>query len=147
MRSLHFVLLFLITFSMRAQTVLPLYPDKIPNSKKSSNQEKMDTAKNDGIILVRKVSVPTLTVFLPKGKRAATAAVVICPGGGYWVNAIQHEGIDVAEKFAAQGIAAFVLKYRIPESRIMINPEMGPLQDAQQAIKMVRENAKRWNVD
>ncbi len=53
----------------------------------------------------------------------------------------------MAEKFAAQGIAAFVLKYRIPESRIMDDPEIGPLQDAQQAIKIVRENAKRWNID
>lgn len=147
MRSLQFVFLFLISFSMRAQTVMNLYPGKIPNSKNASNQEKIDTAKKDGIIMVRKVSVPTLTVYLPTGKRAATAAVVICPGGGYWINAIQHEGTDVAEKFAAQGIAAFVLKYRIPESRIMDDPEIGPLQDAQQAIKIVRDNAKRWNID
>lgn len=147
MRSLHFVPLFLIAFSMRAQTVMNLYPGQIPNSKNASNQEKIDTAKKDGIIMVRKISVPTLTVFLPKGNRAATAAVVICPGGGYWINAIQHEGIDVAEKFAAQGIAAFVLKYRIPESRTMHDPEIGPLQDAQQAIKVVRQNAKRWNID
>jgi acetyl esterase/lipase len=130
---------------MKAQTVIPLYPDKIPNSKKSSNQEKLDNSK--GYSLVRKVSVPTLTIYLPKEKQPATAAVIICPGGGYWVNAIKHEGTDVAEQLAAKGIAAFVLKYRIPESRIMIEPEIGPLQDAQQAIKIVRENAARWNVD
>jgi acetyl esterase/lipase len=130
---------------MSAQTVLPLYPDKIPNSKKSSNQEKIDTVH--GIVLVRKVSIPTLAIYLPKGKRPATAAVIICPGGGYWVNAIKQEGTDVAEKFAAKGIAAIVLKYRIPESRIMPEPEIGPLQDAQQAIRTVREYSARWNID
>jgi acetyl esterase/lipase len=130
---------------MSAQTVLPLYPDKIPNSKKSSNQEKIDTVH--GIVLVRKVSIPTLTIYLPKGKRPATAAVIICPGGGYWVSAMKQEGTDVAEKFAAQGIAAIVLKYRIPESRIMPEPDIGPLQDAQQAIRTVREHSARWNID
>src|SRR6187401_1202912 len=90
--------LWLTCFAMNAQTVLPLYPDEIPNSKNSSNQEKKDTVH--GTVLVRKISIPTLTIYLPKGKRTATAAVIICPGGGYWVNAIKHEGTDVAEKFA-----------------------------------------------
>lgn len=147
MRLICILPLIFICLSMDAQSVLPLYPEKIPNSKKSSNQEKIDTARREGIIFLRKVSIPTLTVFLPKGKGPATAAVIICPGGGYWVSAIQHEGSDVAKKFAEKGIAAFVLKYRIPESRIMITPEIGPLQDAQQAIKVVRENAGQWNID
>jgi acetyl esterase/lipase len=91
--------------------------------------------------------VPTLTVFLPASPAATRTAVVICPGGGYHINAIKHEGLDIAKKLNEWGIAAFVLKYRIPSDDYMINKEIGPLQDAQQAIRMVRERAKEWNID
>ena len=58
-----------------------------------------------------------------------------------------HEGTDVAKMFAANGVAAFVLKYRIPEERTMINTAIGPLQDAQQAMIIVRSNAQKWNIN
>jgi acetyl esterase/lipase len=84
---------------------------------------------------------------LPSKEKATGAAVVICPGGGYYVVAAKHEGYDVAEKFTEMGVAAFVLKYRIPDNATMINREIGPLQDAQQAILTVREHAKEWNIN
>jgi acetyl esterase/lipase len=58
-----------------------------------------------------------------------------------------HEGADVAKKLNEMGITAFVLKYRIPDTTWMVNPEIGPIQDAQRAIQMVRENAKKWNIN
>lgn len=130
---------------MFCQTVIPLYKDSIPNSKPAANEE--ITEYKDGITIISKISKPTLTVFLPPKNKANGTAVIICPGGGYWVVAASHEGTDVAKKFVEMGIAAFVLKYRIPNDAWMINREIGPLQDAQQAIKMIRDNALEWNLN
>jgi acetyl esterase/lipase len=136
---------FIMNNTILSQKVIPLYKDSIPNSRATKNEEK--TEYQNGITIVSKISRPTLTIFLPKKGTANGTAVVICPGGGYWVNASSHEGTDVAKKFAAMGVAAFVLKYRIPDDATMINREIGPLQDAQQAIKMVRDHAAQWNVN
>jgi hypothetical protein len=58
-------------------------------------------------------------------------AVIICPGGGYTKISYGHEGIDVAKKFNEIGVAAFVLKYRLPDDTLMYNKEIGIVQDAQ----------------
>jgi acetyl esterase/lipase len=128
-----------------SQAVVPLYKDKIPNSKPAKDEEKSELS--DGIIIISKISTPTLSIFLPPKEKATGTAVVICPGGGYWVVAAGHEGTDVAKRFVEMGVAAFVLKYRIPNSETMINPEIGPLQDAQEAIKIVREGAKEYHIN
>ena len=127
-----------------AQKILPLYKDSIPNSRPATDEEM--TEQVGGNTIISKISKPTLTVFLPAKSKANGTAIIICPGGGYWVVAASHEGTDVAKKFAAMGVAAFVLKYRIPNDAWMINREIGALQDAQQAIKMVRDSAKSWNI-
>ncbi len=131
---------------VRGQEILPLYPKGIPNSKPVPDKEKREVREN-GMHIISDITVPTLTVFLPASPASTRTAVVICPGGGYHINAIKHEGLDIAKKLNEWGIAAFVLKYRIPSDASMINKEIGPLQDAQQAIRMVRENAKKWNID
>ena len=128
-----------------AQTILPLYNGPIPNSKPVSDTEKWEY-KEDSVLIISNITRPTLTVFLPKKEKATGAAVVICPGGGYWVTASKHEGTDVAKRFNEMGVAAFVLKYRIPNENSMINKEIGPLQDAQRAIQLVRENRKKWGI-
>ncbi|MBS1933731.1 MAG: alpha/beta hydrolase, partial [Bacteroidetes bacterium] len=130
-----------------SQTVLPLYKDGIPNSKPVKNEEKSEYTSDSHILIISKVTQPTLTVFLPEKAKATGAAVVICPGGGYAVLAASHEGYDVAKKLNESGVAAFVVKYRIPDDQSMINKEIGPLQDAQRAIQLVRMNAKEWGVD
>ena len=137
------VALFLIPFISQAQHVFPLYPDKIPNSKPTPDEEKTVV---DGITRVSNISRPTLSVFLPDKSKATGTAVIIFPGGGYWINAIEHEGTDVAKKLNEMGITAFVVKYRIPNHATMENPEIGPLQDAQQAIKTVRQRASEWGL-
>lgn len=124
------------------QEAMPLYSTAIPNAKNISNEEVITTT-----YVVSKVSQPTLTVFLPPKNLAHGAAVIICPGGGYGVLVIKREGYDVAEAFRKQGIAAFVLKYRLPSDRTMIDPSIGPLQDAQQAIKILRQRAAEWGID
>lgn len=133
-----------ISLQMNAQEVIPLYDGDIPNSKPVRDDEK--TENRGGITIVSGITTPTLSVFLPSRETTNGAAVIICPGGGYWVNAISHEGFDVARKLNEFGITAFVLKYRIPSDASMTSRETGPLQDAQQAIALVRKKAKQWNI-
>lgn len=130
------------------QEVVDLYTGPIPGAKKTPADYVESTVTGaDGITRVSKVSKPTLSVFLPAKDKATGAAVIICPGGGYGILAISHEGYDVAKRFNEIGVAAFVLKYRLPADEIMTDRSFGPLQDAQQAIYDVRLNAKKWNVD
>lgn len=129
-----------------AQTTMPLYEDSIPNSKSSVNEEKSET-DDKGILRISKVSRPTLTIYPAPKEKATGAAVIVCPGGGYRILAASHEGSDVARRFNEMGVTAFVLKYRLPDDQTMLNKEIGPLQDAQRAILVVRENAKQWGID
>lgn len=133
--------------TLKAQEIVNLYPGVIPGAKATPETYVENTETGaDGITRVSKVSQPTLTVFLPAKEKATGAAVIICPGGGYGILAINHEGYDVAKRFNEIGVAAFVLKYRLPSAEIMTDPSFGPLQDAQQAIYMVRLNAGKWNI-
>lgn len=125
---------------------MSLYPgNKIPGNMPGPDEEKSEA--NGGILRVSKIKTPTLTAYLPPADKANGAAVIICPGGGYSIVAIDHEGFKVAEKFNKMGVAAFVLKYRIPDTKNQTDPSIAPLQDAQQAILTVRTNAKKWNID
>jgi acetyl esterase/lipase len=146
MKTLSLFFFLAAAFPALSQTVLPLYPDNIPNSKPVPDREHSGFDKN-GFLIISKISRPTLTVFLPAKERANGTAVIICPGGGYWVEAAAHEGADVAKKFTEMGVTAFMLKYRIPDDSTMVDRSIGPLQDAQQAIKVVREHAAQWHVD
>ncbi|MFW9596359.1 MAG: alpha/beta hydrolase [Paludibacter sp.] len=135
--------IFLSCAMIKAQEIIPLYDAAIPNSKVAP----ADYKESFGGGMFRNVTSPTLEIYLPeKGKETGTA-VVICPGGGYSVVVYQGEGVSNAKELAKNGIAAFVLKYRLPVDAIMTDKSTGPLQDAQQAIKLVRENAVKWNID
>lgn len=132
-----------MTLKIHAQ-VIDLY-STIPNAKPCNAQETY--TKNAGIGVVAHVTHPTLQIFLPEVPNKARTGIIICPGGGYSVLAIDHEGYEVAKALNAMGIAAFVLKYRIPDSACMEHREIVPLMDGQQAIKIVRENAAKWKID
>ena len=138
-----FVLLTAAVKNTHAQNTFPLYKGAIPNSKPTPDLE--TSATTDSILRIAKISRPTLTIYKPEKPNGT--AIIICPGGGYWIEAAGHEGADVAKKFNEWGITAFVLKYRIPDSTTMINKEIGPLQDAQRAIKIVRERAAEFKID
>ncbi len=110
-----------------AQTIVPLWPGPAPQSH--------GTTPDD---------VPALTVFLPDGATKPTSALVICPGGGYGMLAFEHEGTNEGAYFKAKGVAAFVLKYRLPAKGYR-HPV--PLLDAQRAIRLVRSHAADWRID
>lgn len=126
-----------------AQQTIPLYERTIPGSIDAPNEERFDTLRQ----VAAKVFTPTLTAYLPSKELSGGAAVIICPGGGYGGLVIGKEGFAIAEYFVNQGVAAFVLKYRLPDDKIMKDKSTGPLQDAQQAIRLVRQHAHKWNID
>lgn len=142
--------LLLISAALMAQQpeTLPLWPaGQIPHALTGhSVQEKTETG-TDGIVRISGVTEPTLTVYLPKKRTASTSAVMICPGGGYWILASGHEGEEMARWFNELGMVAAVLKYRLPDDKIASNKHLVPLTDAMQGIKLLRQNASRWGID
>lgn len=123
---------------------MPLWPTgKVPNYKKGDEKEIRDTGE---IIKISKVQTPDMTVYLPTRRSATGQAVVICPGGGYSLLAYNWEGSDVARFLNAKGIAAVVLKYRLPDTKSNVLPHLSPLADAKRAIRLVKANADKWNI-
>ena len=144
-RTLKVIALFgaflFLSLTISAQEVVEEYSGPVPNSKNSGKKETFNSG------MFRGVTKPTLEIYLPEKEKTTGTAVIIIPGGSYAVVVYQGEGISTAKQFAKNGIVAFVLKYRLPDDSIMQNKTIGPLQDAQQAIKFVRENAGKWGVD
>ena len=143
MKNKTLTLLFMLTTLFLEAQEMPLYEGDIPNNKPSvENQEKI--VLENGGFRISQVSKPTLTRFIaakPNGM-----SVIICPGGGYMRLAFDHEGVEVAKAFNALGISAFVLKYRLPTDKTQVDRSLAPLQDAQQAIRLVRKNAEKWGL-
>jgi len=138
----------LITQLAHAQSAmeLPLYEGAIRGAIDSPNAERLRDA-NDAAPFLLDVSRPTITAYALSDASAATPAVLIFPGGSYRGVSIEKEGHAAARAFNQMGVAAFVVKYRSPNDTHMTNRSLAPLQDAQQAIQMVRQRARDWNVD
>lgn len=144
---LAFICLITIGGSLSAQnSVIDLWNGKIPGAKRNDQFKQMvDTAA--GWVDKHSIVNPCL-YFYPAPEATATGvAVIICPGGAYWGLAIKHEGEQVAKWLNSLGIAAFVLKYRLPDDYIMENKSIGPMQDGQRAIRLVRSHAKEWGIN
>jgi len=124
--------------------ILPLWEGAPPNYRETGERTIQDTSD---IVVIRNVRFPDLAVFLPSRRNATGEGVVICPGGGYNVLAYDWEGIDIARWLNSCGIAAFVLKYRLPGSGSNLVPHQSPLLDAQRAMRLVRYHALDWNLD
>ena len=127
--------------------IMKLWPHGVPGSIPDAQYTEESATSNDGIQRISKVSDPTLTIFLPAKEKVKGAAIVVCPGGGYSILAINHEGYGLAPWMINAGIACIVLKYRLPDDAIMKERSIGPLQDVQEAIRIVRRNADAWGLD
>ena len=137
-KILFFMLSFLISmFKLSAQQEafnMDLWPNGLPNSNGIDQSQPYDDSKQN--------FKPSIRVFLPDADKATGQAVVCCPGGGYSHLAMDHEGYEWASFFNERGIALIVLKYRMPHA----NPDV-PISDAKEALRVVRENAQKWNID
>lgn len=132
--------------SLSAKAQMPLYKGAIPNATNATNIEEIKIHPEFDT-LAFKVSVPTISAHIPPKNIANGTAVIIFPGGGYHTLLMKREGSDIARAFNKLGVAAFVVKYRLPDDRSNVDKSIAPLQDAQQAIKVVRERAAEWNID
>jgi acetyl esterase/lipase len=140
--------LFIFIFGANAQnTVLRVWPDGIPGSIKNDSYIENSTVANNKVLLIGKVTDPSITVFLPAVEKATGTAVLIFPGGGYGFLAFDHEGLAIAKWLNENGIAGIVLKYRLPSDLIMKDKTVGPLQDAQEAMRIIRRNAPDWKIN
>ncbi|WP_299060771.1 alpha/beta hydrolase [uncultured Polaribacter sp.] len=141
--SILFCLIFVTIHSVSQNEVIHLW-NTIPNSKKTSE---IEVIKKENINRVYKVKNPTLEIFTPTKQNRTGKAIIICHGGGYGYLAYDWEGTDIAKWLNSKGITAFVLKYRLPNSKSIITSYNAPIQDAQRAIRYVRFNAEKFDIN
>ncbi|MDL5511193.1 alpha/beta hydrolase [Arenibacter sp. M-2] len=124
--------------------VVKLWPNGVPKQQIAQEGEIVIVTDN---VRISNVQDPTIEVFLPDRSEANGQAVIICPGGSYKWLSYKKERVDMAKKLNAHGIAGIVLKYRLPNSKSLIEPQKAPLMDAGQAMRIVRSTAEEWGID
>lgn len=145
-KILTVVLFVLVGGNLYSQNkIISLWEGKVPGGiPNSTYKEKVDSIV---WIKVRFVTDPTLEVYPAPAEKNTGTAVVICPGGGYYGLSFIGEGSQIAKWLNTLGINAFVLKYRLPDDVIMKNKTIGPMQDGQRAMRIVRSRAKEWGIN
>ena len=141
------ILLIFISLSAFDQEEINVWQGKIPGAIENNQYKEIDLSNENGIYRISKVKIPTLTIFTPPEGKANGTAVLICPGGGYVHLAYTKEGVAIAKWFNSIGVTAFVLKYRLPSDSIMKDKTIGPLMDAQKAMRIIRGNAEKWYIN
>ena len=134
-----------VTISAQSKEVIELWNGKVPGSIKSTNYKQI--VDSTYYIKLRNISKPIIEVYPAAANNNSGTAVVVCPGGGYYGVSFISEGIEVAKWLNQMGITAVVLHYRLPNDAIMKDKSIAPLQDGQEAIRIVRRNATKWGVD
>jgi acetyl esterase/lipase len=127
--------------------VLDLWPGGPPDGWARTDKEATEHDAQNNFGIVRNVSHPTLQVFPAAHPMAHAPTVIVCPGGGYYVEAIEHEGYEIAKRLNRDGINAAVLKYRLPNRDVDKPLHKAPLQDAQRAIRLLRSKAASFGMD
>lgn len=129
----------------------PIWPDQAPDAKIPAGPEVDTTTSNGELIAGRRVvrlgnvAKPTMTLYRPKGKNSG-AAVIVFPGGGYQILAMDLEGTEVCDWLSSKGVTCLLLKYRVPNSG-PYPKSPAALEDAQRTIGLVRSHAADWHVD
>lgn len=130
-----------------ARPKLDLWPNGNPEGWSRSDQETSERDPKQKFLIVKGVSKPTLEIFRAPNAMANAPTVLICPGGGYYVLAIEHEGWEIAQRLNKAGIHAAVLKYRLP-NREADKPLWKPsLQDAQRGLRLLRAHAAEFGLN
>lgn len=155
--KLMFALLAALAAAAAEPPVIPLYDGAAPGSE-SWNWAETEQPSKDDIRRLANITRPSLTAYLPEKSKANGTAVIIAPGGGFMILAINHEGYEVAEWLNKQGVAAFVLKYRVMRTgdeglkdkaeQARRREEAMPMgvADGLRAIELVRSRAAEWNI-
>jgi len=143
MKQILTVILMIFSLSVFSQKreLIYLWPGHVPGEMKEKKAPTIDNSKEDNILRYNEVTNPAIEIWQPESNINNGSAVIVCPGGGYQILAYDLEGTEVAAWLNKLGYTAFVLQYRIPDKK------PGALQDAQRAIRIVRENAIKWGID
>jgi len=140
----------IVTMAFVTQTasrpVLKLWPNGNPGGWTRPDKETSENSPDGDLLLVKGVSSPTLEIFRSKSAKPGAPTVMVCPGGGYYVEAIEHEGWEIATRLNLAGIHAAVLKYRLPNHDQDKPLHKVVLQDTQRAIRFLRSHAKEYGL-
>jgi acetyl esterase/lipase len=123
---------------------IPLWPGDAPGEKGDISAE--TSKETGGITRISNVTTPSIQIYRPAPDKDTGAAVLVCPGGGYNILAIDHEGTKMCAWLNSVGVTGVLLKYRVPR-RTNLEKHVAPLQDVQRAMGIVRHRAKEWNID
>ena len=133
-------MIFSCGYSQKSEPVY-LWPDKVPGETENKH-EPVQTPNNEGeVIRLTDVTNPAFFVFKPSKEKCNGAGVIVCPGGGYTILAINKEGTEIAGWLVEQGFTAFILQYRVPKK------QAGALMDIQRAIRIVRNDSKTYGLN
>lgn len=136
-------------------TQLPLWPGNAPDLQPVPGPENVTITKNKTYEAITNVTRPTMTIYAPPGKNTG-AAVVVIPGGGFQVLAIDLEGTEVCDWLTSKGVTCVLLKYRVPSVPYVWKCDCRPhnlqtplpsLEDTQRALRLVRAHASEWHID
>ena len=141
-----------LAFGSSISGSIPLWPKGSPDENEKLSEEHDTTTANGDLVAGKRVirltnvSQPTITLYRPSKGNANGTAVVVCPGGGYSILAMDLEGTEICKWLNSIGVTGVLLKYRVPQRLGDENHKL-PLQDAQRALGLVRFHAKEWNLD
>lgn len=148
-RIFIFIISYLVLFSSNnsaQKKVIDIWNGNIPGSIKNASYIEDTIKLDDGKKRIRRVVTPTLSIYPATSNNANGIAIIVCPGGGYTRLAVDNEGEGVAKWLNNAGITVAILKYRLPNDSIMKDKSIGPLQDVQEAIRILRKNSELYNI-
>lgn len=143
---LMFFMLMVFGNSFSQSKVIELWNGKVPGAI-HNDEFKQIVDSTASWVDKKSITDPCIEMYPAPKEKANGTAVIICPGGAYVGMAVKHEGSQVAKWLNSLGVTAFVLKYRLPDDSIMKNKTIGPMQDGQRAIRIVRSHAKEWGIN
>lgn len=124
-----------------AQDPIHLWPEKVPGEEKEKAPAVVAEKTDGNVIRISEVTDPLITVYKPDASKNNGAGIIVCPGGGYHILALDLEGSEIAKWLSDLGFTAFVLQYRVPKK------QGGALMDAQRAMRVVRSRADEWGLN
>lgn len=141
----HLIAISLLALSLNSfsqkKDIIYLWPGKVPGEVKEKQLPGVDTLRKDNLLRYNEITNPAIEIWLPAPSISNGASVIICPGGAYRMLSYNLEGTEIAAWLNKLGFTAFILQYRVPDKK------EGALQDAQRALRIVRDNAAKWNIN
>jgi acetyl esterase/lipase len=130
-----------LTAAAQKMDIVHLWPGKVPGEKSAKHEPVISTDTSNNVMRISEVTDPSYIVFEADPAHKNGASVLICPGGGYSILAMDLEGYEIAKWLSKAGYTAFILQYRVPQK------QEGALQDAQRALRLIRSEVLKYKID